>query len=204
MLFDDSYKTILASSEGLFKDKGSKFLSFAYPIKSESEIKDLLAGLKSEHPKARHYCWAFRLSPDRSIFRFNDDGEPAGTAGRPILNTLLSLDVTDVLVVVVRYFGGTLLGVPGLINAYKKAAIDAVENNQVVEQSIKSLYRVEFGHLRMNDIMKIVKDEALFVKNQVFDNVCTIELEIRQSAVNKAVGRLEKIEGINLKFISSY
>ena len=112
MLFDDRYKTIAEASEGIFRDKGSKFLAYAYPIKSEGNVKEYISVLKALHPKARHHCWALRLSPDRSVFRLNDDGEPSGTAGRPILNTILSNDLTNILVVVVRYFGGTLLGVP--------------------------------------------------------------------------------------------
>src|SRR5690606_29745138 len=113
-LFDDTYRTIASPSTGVFRDRGSKFIAYAYPFRDGGELKERIAALKSEHPKARHHCWAYRLTPDRTIFRVNDDGEPSGTAGRPILNTLLSHDVTNVLVVVVRYFGGTLLGVPGL------------------------------------------------------------------------------------------
>ena len=120
-LFEDTYQTIEFPAEGIFRDKGSKFIAYAYPFKDEANLKDIIADLKSQHPKARHHCYAYRLSPDRSVFRVNDDGEPSGTAGRPILNVLLSMDVTNILVVVVRYFGGTLLGVPGLINAYKTA-----------------------------------------------------------------------------------
>src|ERR1700753_1032564 len=119
MLFDDTYRTIERPAEGLFRDRGSKFLAFAHPIAAENDLKNILAELKSIHPKANHHCWAFRLGIARSVFRENDEGDPAGTAGRPILNTLLSRDLTNILVVVVRYFGGTLLGVPGLINAYK-------------------------------------------------------------------------------------
>src|SRR6476620_9908190 len=128
MLFDDTYKTVKTTSEGTFRDKGSKFIAYIFPLQNESEVKVMLTSLRADHPKANHFCWAFRLTPDRSVFRLNDDGEPSGTAGRPILNTLLSYDLTNVLVVVVRYFGGTLLGVPGLINAYKKATVEAISN----------------------------------------------------------------------------
>lgn len=204
MLFDDTYKTISSPSEGLFKDKGSKFISLAYPIKSEAEIKGLLANLRSEHPKARHYCWAMRLSPDRSIFRINDDGEPSGTAGRPILNTILSSDLTDILIVVVRYFGGTLLGVPGLINAYKKATLDVIQRSEIIEKTVNSLYLLDFDHSQMNEVMRIVKEEELKVKSQSFDNRCVMELEVRQSAVNKVIGRLNKLENARSKFIRSY
>ena len=134
MLFEDTYHTIEKPSEGLFRDRGSKFLAYAYQVNSESELKNNLTQLKSLHPKANHHCWAIRLSIDRSVFRLNDDGEPSGTAGRPILNTLLSHDLTNLAVVVVRYFGGTLLGVPGLINAYKSATEDALKQAVIIEK----------------------------------------------------------------------
>src|SRR4051794_20287173 len=134
MLFEDTYLTIEKLVDGLFRDRGSKFLAFAYPINSENDIKPILAQLKAEHPKANHHCWAMRLGIDRSVFRVNDDGEPSGTAGRPILNTLLSKNITNVLVIVVRYFGGTLLGVPGLINAYKTATEEALKLAKITEK----------------------------------------------------------------------
>src|SRR5690606_5882903 len=125
---------------------------------------------KSEHPKARHHCWAYRLTPDRSVYRINDDGEPSGTAGRPILNTLLSLDVTNILVVVVRYFGGTLLGVPGLINAYKTATQEALQMANIVVFTVNDIYHVSFDYEQMNDVMRIVKEERVEISNQTFDN----------------------------------
>jgi len=201
MLFDDTYKTIKTSSEGIFKDKGSKFIAYLYPIRSEAEIKNIIANLKSLHPKARHHCWAMRLSPDRTVFRINDDGEPSGTAGRPILNTLLSYELTDVLVVVVRYFGGTLLGVPGLINAYKTATIEAIKHSEIIVNTINLVCRIDFDHIRMNEVMKIIKEEYLRILNQHFDLKCSMDLEIRQSMSNKISGRLQKIEGLNLKFL---
>src|ERR1700709_1583673 len=142
MLFDDTYRTIKGPSEGIFRDRGSKFLAFAFPINSENEIKEIVTRLKAEHPKANHHCWAMRMGIDRSVFKLNDDGEPSGTAGRPILNTLLSRDLTNVLVVVVRYFGGTLLGVPGLINAYKMATEEALTHAVVVERTINDVYTI--------------------------------------------------------------
>jgi len=142
MLFDDTYKTIQEISEGVYRDKGSKFIAYLYPINSENDIKEIIVSLKADHPKARHHCWALRLSPDRTVFRLNDDGEPSGTAGRPILNTLLSNEITDVLAVVVRYFGGTLLGVPGLINAYKSATIDAVNNAKIINKTVNSVFSI--------------------------------------------------------------
>lgn len=199
MLFDDTYKTIQELSEGVYRDKGSKFIAYLYPLISENDIKDIITALKAEHPKARHHCWAFRLSPDRTVFRLNDDGEPSGTAGRPILNTLLSNELTNVLAVVVRYFGGTLLGVPGLINAYKSATVEAVKNAKIIEKTVNSVFRIEFGHPQMNEVMKIVKDEDLKISNQNFDLNCSFLLEIRQSQVNKVLGKLEKVEGLKWK-----
>ena len=199
MLFEDTFKTISKPSEGIFKDKGSRFIAYLYPIQSELDIKDIIAELKSIHPKASHHCWALRLSQDRSIFRLNDDGEPSGTAGRPILNTLLSFDLTNVIAVVVRYFGGTLLGIPGLINAYKTATMEAIQASEIIEKTVDLVFRIEFSHSVMNEVMKVVKDENIKIFNQSFDLNCTFNLEIRQSQVNKVIDRLEKIEGLKWK-----
>src|ERR1700761_2467510 len=195
MLFDDTYRTIAAPAEGDFRDRGSKFLAFAYPITSEAHIKPIIDKLKSEHPKANHHCWAMRLTPDRGVFKLNDDGEPSGTAGRPILNTLLSQDVTNALVVVVRYFGGTLLGVPGLINAYKTAAVDALANAQIISKTVNDIYAVNFNYLQMNEVMRIIKENDLEIISQQFDNDCRIELSIRKMQVNVILAKLDKIDG---------
>ncbi len=203
MLFDDSYKTILNVSTGAFSDKGSKFLAYIYPIHSDTEVKEILNTLRKEHPKSNHHCWAYRLGPDRSVFRINDDGEPSGTAGRPILNTLLSNDLTNVLAIVVRYFGGTLLGVPGLINAYKKATADALNDSEIVELTISSVYEISFDHSQMNDVMKIVKEEGLKIRSQVLDSVCTIHLEIRLSTQERILERFKKIDRLRANYIST-
>ncbi|SFC08082.1 uncharacterized protein, YigZ family [Parapedobacter composti] len=200
-LFDDTYKTIDTPAEGLFKDKGSKFIAYAYPLKDEGGVKEQVASLKSLHPKARHHCWAYRLTPDRSVFRINDDGEPAGTAGRPILNVLLSYDVTNILVVVVRYFGGTLLGVPGLINAYKTAAQEALEAATIVTATVGDVYRLTIDYERLNDVMRIVKEEGLTVVKQDFDNRCLLELEIRQQSVQRVLGKLANVQGLTHRYL---
>lgn len=200
MLFDDTYLTITQSAEAVFRDRGSKFLAFAYPIRTEAEIKEIVVQLKSEHPKANHHCWAMRLSPDRSVFRVNDDGEPSGTAGRPILNVLLSKNLTNILVVVVRYFGGTLLGVPGLINAYKSATEMALAEANITEQTVKDIYTIDFEYLQMNEVMKVVKDDQLTVLNQHFDNNCSITVAIRKMQVNQTLNKLENIAGVKAKF----
>jgi len=199
MLFDDTYLTIDKPIEGIFRDRGSKFLAFAYPINSEADIKPILTILKTEHPKANHHCWAMRLGIDRSVFRINDDGEPSGTAGRPILNTLLSRNITNVLVVVVRYFGGTLLGVPGLINAYRTATEEALNSAVVIEKTLNDVYTIQFDYQLMNDVMRIIKEDNLKVLNQQFDNSCIIKIEIRRTQVNQSISKLEKIEGVVIK-----
>ncbi len=201
MLFNDTYKTISVPSAGLFKDKGSKFIAFAYPISSDEEVKSIVQKLRAEHTKARHFCWALRLSPDRSIFRIQDDGEPSGTAGRPILNTMLSADVTNLLIVVVRYFGGTLLGVPGLINAYKSAAVDALKEASIIEKTINDIYKAEFDYLSMNDVMRLIKEEQLTILEQSFDNTCSIKLEIRKAQLNTVLGKLDNIDGMKIKYL---
>lgn len=199
-LFDDSYKTISKPSEGTFKDKGSKFIAYAYPFRDENELKDLLASVKSEHPKARHWCYAYRLSPDRTVFRVNDDGEPSGSAGRPILNTLLSNDLTDVIVIVVRYFGGTLLGIPGLINAYKNATQEALDVAEIIEKTQEDVYKIDFDYLQMNDVMRIIKEDNLEILKQDFDNRCSITFSVRKLHVNQVVHKMESIENSKLIF----
>ncbi|MDI9876275.1 IMPACT family protein [Flectobacillus rivi] len=203
MLFEDTYKTITGSAEGLFKDKGSKFFAYAYPIEDESEVKELVDQLKKEHFKAVHHCYAYRLGQDRTNFRVNDDGEPSGSAGKPILNVLLSKDITNILVVVVRYFGGTLLGVPGLINAYKTATQEALINAEIIEKTVNEIYEVRFEFVQMNDVMKVVKEFGLKVKNQLFDNQCTLQLEFRRNMTNQIIGKLEKIEPIEIEHIAT-
>lgn len=203
MLFDDSYKTINGAAEGIFRDKGSKFIAYAYPVRSEEEIKPLINNLRSEHAKARHFCYAYRLTPDRSVYRINDDGEPSGTAGRPILNCLLSEDLTNIIIVVVRYFGGTLLGVPGLINAYKNASQEAISASNIITKTVNDIYDVHFEYLQMNDVMKIIKDENLDVLSQNFDINCILKFEIRKAQLNQVLSKFDKVEGIKLKYLQT-
>lgn len=198
MLFDDTYLTIEAKSEGIFRDRGSKFLGFAYPILSDQDIKNIVAELKKEHPKANHHCWAVRWSTDRSVFKLNDDGEPSGTAGRPILNTLLSKNITNVAVVVVRYFGGTLLGVPGLINAYKSATELALAEAKIIEKTVNDVYTIVFDYLQMNEVMRIVKEDNLQLLEQAFDNSCTIKVSIRKMQVEHVISKLQKLTSVKI------
>lgn len=197
-LTDDTYKTIESPSQGIFKDKGSKFISFAYPISHEDDVKPIIQELKKEYYDARHHCFAFRLGYQGEHFRANDDGEPSSTAGKPILGQLLSNEITDILVVVVRYFGGTKLGVPGLINAYKSAAIDAIQNSTIIEKTIDIHYNITFDYIVMNDVMKIIKDSSPNIISQNFELVCNMELSIRKANSELFNEKLSKIT--SLKF----
>ena len=200
MLFEDTYLTIEAKSESVFRDRVSKFLGYAYPIISDQDIKNIIADLKKEHPKANHHCWGIRWSTDRSVFKLNDDGEPSGTAGRPILNTLLSKNITNVAVVVVRYFGGTLLGVPGLINAYKSATELALVEAKIIEKTVNDVYTIVFGYLQMNEVMRIVKDDNLQLLEQAFDNSCSIKVSVRKMQVEQVISKLQKLTSIKVKY----
>lgn len=204
MLFEDKYRTIKAPAEGIFRDKGSKFIAYAYPFYQEEKLKEMIADLKNQHPKARHWCYAYRLTPDRSVFRINDDGEPSGTAGRPILNTLLSHDVTNILVVVVRYFGGSLLGVPGLINAYKSATEEALVQAEIIEKRVQDIYEIHFEYAQMNDVMSVIKEEQLESYEHQFDLSCSLTLAINQSEVNKILTRFENITPIKINYLKSF
>jgi len=201
MLFDDSYKTIENTSEGIFRDKGSKFIAYAYPIRGEEEVKPIIMNMRSANPKANHFCYAYRLTPNRSVFRVSDDGEPSGTAGRPILNCLLSEDLTNILIVVVRYFGGTLLGVPGLINAYKNASIEAIKASKVISKTVNDVYEAHFEYLQMNDVMKLSKEENLQILAQQFDINCILKFEVRKAQLNQVLSKFDKIEGVKLKYL---
>lgn len=200
-LFEDTYKTIESPSEGQFKDKGSKFIAYAYPFRDADDLKQLIGEVKTLHPKARHHCWAYRLTTDRSIYRLNDDGEPSGTAGRPILNMLLSNDLTNVLIVVVRYFGGTLLGVPGLINAYKTASQEALAAAAIVERTVNDIYQLHFDYLQMNDVMRVMKEDQLTILKQDFEVSCSLTFEIRQTQVNHTIAKLTNLEGLKVTYL---
>ena len=202
-MFTDSYLTVKQPAQGLFKDKGSKFIGYIFPIQSVEDVKGILAELKAEHPKARHVCWALRLSTDRSVFRVNDDGEPSGTAGKPILNTLLSANLTQVCVAIVRYFGGTLLGVPGLIHAYKEASLAAIKEAEIIEKTIKDRYQIHVPYTQLNKVMKILKDENITILAQDLDTECSLIIEIRQQFVLKIITLLENIYNLRLIYQST-
>jgi uncharacterized YigZ family protein len=204
MLFSDTYKTITSESKGLFKDRGSRFIAFAIPVSSQEEIKTRLELLKKEYHDARHHCYAWVLMPDRQTWRVNDDGEPSGTAGKPILGQINSRELTNILVVVIRYFGGTLLGVSGLINAYRSAAADALINSNVIEKQIMETWMVSFPYSAMNDVMKVLKEEGCIQNNHNYEReTCTAEISVRASLADKLNGRLRKITGLSLSLVRS-
>jgi uncharacterized YigZ family protein len=193
---EDKYLTINAPSEGLYKEKGSKFIAFAVPVSNVEQIKTILEEKRKEHHDARHVCYAYILGVDKADYRSNDDGEPSGTAGRPILGSLLSAGVTNVMIAVVRYFGGTKLGTSGLINAYKVASADALENAEIVEKTVDEEIHISFDYLVMNDVMKIIKDVAPQVMSQQFDNNCNMVLSIRKGDAPNLIERLKKVESL--------
>ena len=199
-MISDTYLTIASPAEGLYKDKGSRFLAFAYPIFSETDVKPLVDALKEKYYDARHHCYAWRLGPKGETFRANDDGEPSSTAGRPILGQLLSNEVTDALIVVVRYFGGTKLGVSGLIETYKAAAAAAIGTNRIVERTVDDTVSVIFPYMTMNDIMRTVKELAPAIVEQDFDTVCSMKLRIRRSRAPELFDRLRKIDGAQAEY----
>ncbi len=197
----DSYKSIASKSEGLFKDKGSRFIALAYPVETEEEIKEIIASIKSEYYSARHHCYAYRLGYKGDVYRANDDGEPSSSAGRPILGQILSAELSDILVVVVRYFGGIKLGVPGLIQAYKVSTSDAIANAEIIEKIASKIYRIYFEYLSMNDVMKVIKDMDLEQRNQAFDLSCTLEVKVRLALEENFLARINDIENCRVEEI---
>ena len=185
------------------RERSSKFLSYAYPVTNEEQIRAHLDTLHKQYYDATHHCYAWRLGPHGEHFRANDDGEPSGTAGKPILGQLLSNDITDCLIVVVRYFGGTKLGVSGLIQAYKEAAADVIAVSDVIEKTVDTVLRVDFSYMVMNDIMRIIKDENPQIREQIFDNLCTMTLSIRQSKAQMLIGKLSKVSGATIEIIEN-
>lgn len=197
----DTYQTIAAASEGIYKEKGSKFLAFAYPIFSEEEFKNHLAQLKKDYHDARHHCYAFKLGLTENEYRYSDDGEPNNSAGKPIYGQILSKNITNVGIVVVRYFGGTKLGVGGLVTAYKEAAADALQNAKIIEQTVNNFYQILFDYPVMSEVMNFVKHHQLQITKQLFENTCLIEFGIRKSEADAVVSELKKIEGVKVKFL---
>ncbi len=199
---NDTYKTLAQTSEGIYKDKSSRFLSFAFPVRTLDEIKEILEKYRKEYYDARHVCYAYMLGYERKDFRANDDGEPSGTAGKPILGQINSNELTNILIIIVRYFGGIKLGTSGLITAYKAAAADAIANNQIVEKTVDEDIKFTFEYPFMNDVMRIVKEENPEIVHQSFDMDCQMTLRIRKSEIDKLKSRLEKVESLQICDIS--
>ena len=196
---DDSYKTIATRSEGLYTEKRSKFIAMAIPVRTLEDIKEELAAINKKYYDARHACYAYMLGSERKDFRANDNGEPSGTAGRPILGQINSLELTDILLVVVRYFGGIKLGTSGLYAAYKEAAAEALRTATIIEKTVDEDVSFRFEYPFMNDVMRIVKEEEPELVSQDFDNDCLMTLRIRRSAMQKLRSRLEKVDTLSFK-----
>lgn len=197
----DTFRSIAGPSTGLFKDNGSRFIALAYPVSTEDEIKSIVASLRKEYHDARHHCYAYRLGYMRDIYRANDDGEPSSSAGRPILGQIDSLELSDTLVVVVRYFGGIKLGIPGLIRAYRSSAADALANAEIVEKTATQRYRLTFGYLEMNSVMKTLKDLGLQASKQDFGMECTLETDVRLSLADTFTEQTGRIGGCSVEKI---
>jgi len=195
----DSYNTIDKPSVAEFKDKGSKFIAYAFPVADTNEFKEKLAAIKKEHPKATHHCFAYRIGTDGNNFRVSDDGEPSGTAGKPILGQIDSRQLSNILIIVVRYFGGTLLGVPGLINAYKTAASFALQTTPVLQKPILINYRLQFDYTQMNEVMKIVKKFDCMILNQELQLFCVMEIRIGKKNLEQVLNSFKELKGIELE-----
>ena len=192
-MFEDSYKTIAKPAEGSYSEKRSKFLAYAFPVQNEQEVKERLAEIQKKHWDARHHCYAYILGAHKDAYRLNDNGEPSGTAGRPIYGQLLSKDVTNTLVIVVRYFGGIKLGVSGLQNAYKVAAREALDAAVIKERTVQETYRVTFEYVKMNDIMQILKDPEVQVLDRQSYMQCIYTISVRQREADRITGALRKV-----------
>ncbi len=198
-----SYRTVKDSSKGFFRDRGSKFLAFLFPVNTEEQIRKHLGELRDEYHDARHHCYAWKLGTGNEHFRANDDGEPSGTAGRPILMQIIKHELTNVLIVVVRYFGGVLLGTGGLVNAYRTAAADAILQAEFVTRTVDEHLLINFPYAAMNDVMRILKEEQAEQVEQQFDNDCTVKIAIPIERSPRLKGRLDAVPQVNFRKLSN-
>ena len=192
-MLNDEYKTIKTEGEGYYTEKRSKFLAFVHHVSTVEEIKELLTGYRKKYYDARHVCYAYMLGAERTEFRANDDGEPSSTAGKPILGQINSNELTDILIVVVRYYGGVNLGTSGLIVAYREAAADAIAHCEIETRQVEEVITYTFSYPMMNDVMRIVKEMQPRIISQTFENTCEIKLSIRKSEAEQLRNRLEKL-----------
>jgi len=201
MKIPDTYLTINDKGEGLYKEKGSKFIALAFPVTTEDEIKVILANLRKEYHDARHYCYAYQLGADKKKFRVNDDGEPTNSAGQPILGQIKSNNLTNIVVIVIRYFGGKLLGVGGLINAYRTAAANALSDTKIITKTVNDLYELSFAYTIINDVMRLIEEEKLTIVEQTFEADCTIRIGVRLSKSEVIKKRIDKSPEVTIKYI---
>ena len=198
-MFEDTYKTIAGPSEGIYREKGSKFIALAFPVETEAEVKEKLAEIQKQYFDARHHCYSYILGPNKDAYRLNDNGEPSGTAGRPIHGQLLSKDLSNTLVIVVRYFGGIKLGVSGLINAYKTAAKDALDAATIIEKTVDETYKVSFDYSVMNSVMQLLKDPYVSILGQGYEDRYLISFKIRRREADRIVTALKKINTVTVE-----
>lgn len=194
----DSYRTLKKECEGLYKEKMSKFLSFAHPVETAEEAKAIIKEYQKKFFDARHVCWAYMIGRERQEFMSNDNGEPSGTAGKPILGQINSFELTNVVIVVIRYFGGIKLGTSGLIVAYREAAAEAIRNGEIIECHDMGTIEFIYPYLSMNDVMKLVKSSEVEVVEQVFDNSCQMKLSVRIDLIEEMTNRLADIDGVSI------
>lgn len=198
-----TFKTVFKPCNGIFKEKGSKFLAYVYPVSNEQEIKEIVSKIKKEHHGARHHCYAWRLGPEMEEFRLNDDGEPSGTAGRPIFGQIQSRELTNILIVIVRYFGGILLGTSGLTNAYKQAAADALNNAEIIEKVVEDLIEVNFDYTAMNEFMHIIKEMQLEQVQSDFNLDCSATIAVRKSLSGTVLEKLNHIDKLKASIVGN-
>ena len=198
----DTYKEINKPSYAIYKQKGSKFIAYAYPVFNKKNVQEKLEYVKQKEHSARHHCYAYILNSDKSEQRINDDGEPSYTAGKPILNQILSYDLTNILIVVVRYFGGVKLGVPGLINAYKTASFEAISKTKIITKKITEEYEIKFNYIKINTVMRIIKKYNLKIKETNYQQECKINISINKNEVKKVIDILNKNHEIKIKAIN--
>jgi len=200
--FSDTYRTLIKpSQEGIFKDRGSKFIAYAFPVKNEEDVQEIIQELKKEHHKARHWCYAWRIGAENPRFRANDDGEPSNSAGQPIYGQILSYDLTNILIVVVRYFGGTKLGVGGLINAYRTSAGLALENAEIIEKTIDASFKLQFEYKDLNKVMRLIKEKHLKVDEQKMEMLCDFTISVRKKEKENVLNAIKDLRCVKIKEI---
>jgi uncharacterized YigZ family protein len=200
----DTYKTIKSLSRGIYKEKGSKFFAYAIPVSSQEDTKPVLDDYRKKFHDARHHCFAYMIGAQREIWRANDDGEPSGTAGKPILGQINSFGLTNILIIVIRYFGGTLLGTSGLTNAYRSAANEAIRNSEVIECTVNDYYKIDFPYASVNSVMKVLKDENISQAEQVFGLDCRIAISFRHSLNDIIIRKLSTVDHIKIEYLETH